>query len=111
MTLSTRLVERYKTAGDKPPARLLALIRRTVSSSHPEYKLNTGLTESPHLFTVKCDTHFSVGMADLKILLRNGLMRIQVNEPGHITLYFADEHGAIDEEPHDAYPNDLKGRG
>jgi hypothetical protein len=106
---SERLVQLYKTAAaDKAPPRILALIRRTVSSSHPEYK-HLPNTESPHLFTMKSDTHFSVGVADMRILIRNGLMRIQVNDPGKITLYFADEHE--DEERHDGPANDMKGRG
>jgi hypothetical protein len=55
----------------------------------PEYSPLPG-TESPHLFTYKSDLRFSIGIADLKMLIRQGLMRMQVNNPGHITLYFAD---------------------
>ncbi len=81
-----QLVARFKAAAETPPAKYVALLRRTMSG-HPEYGFLPNF-EAPHMFTYKAATNFSLGMADLKILLRAGLMKIQVNEPGHITLYF-----------------------
>lgn len=87
MTSASKLVQRYKAAKEAPPVKYVALLRRTMSG-HPEYGFIPGGFESPHMFTYKAATNFSLGLADLKILLRNGLMKIQVNDPGKISLYF-----------------------
>ncbi len=94
MTTAASLAKRFKAAGEgapgvgtgKAPRNLLMVLKR-VFPGIPEYNTILG-TESPHLFSYKSDTRFSVNMTDLKMLLRNGLMRMQVNNPGHITLYF-----------------------
>lgn len=109
MTTAASLAKRFKAAGEgapgvgtgKAPHQLLSVLKR-VFPGIPEYNTNLG-TESPHLFSYKSDTRFAVNMTDLKMLLRNGLMRMQVNNPGHITLYF----GPIGEEkaPPSALPS------
>lgn len=88
MTPAKRLVQRYSAAGSQPPPRLLAVIRRTVTGGHPEYQHLAG-AEDPHLFTFKSSTNFSIAEKDLRTLLRMGMSRIQVNDPGKITLYFS----------------------
>jgi len=56
-------------------------------------------TEAPHLFTFPTTgrsraghaVSFSINSADLRVLLnQHKLMRIQSNDPGEITLYFAE---------------------
>jgi hypothetical protein len=95
MVSAASLVKRYKEAAEggapgvgtgKVPNELLSALKR-VFPGLPEYNYQIG-TEAPHLFSYKSDTRFAVNMTDLKMLLRKGLMRMQVNNPGHITLYF-----------------------
>jgi hypothetical protein len=88
MTSPTAVLERFKEAKDVPPSQLLALVKRSFNG-HPTYKFYPGVPE-PHLFTYPASS-FSVNMTDLKILLRNGLTRIQSNDPSKITVYFAGE--------------------
>ena len=44
-----------------------------------------------HMFTVKADHQFGILKKDLESLLRLGLIRIQSNDPGEISLYFSEE--------------------
>ena len=83
---------RTKTAADKPeaPKRLVALLKRTVSGNKPEYS-HLPNTETPHLFTYPANHKFSIMRADLQTLMRQGLGRIQTNDPNFVTLYFADK--------------------
>ena len=71
------------------PSQLKALLRRTVTGRPVSYKNYPG-TEAPHIFRYPCNTRFSTNMAGLRILLRTGLMRVQVNEINFIDLYFAE---------------------
>ncbi len=107
MTSAERVAQRYSAS--KPPARLLAIVRRSVTGGYPEYRHLAG-AEDPHLFTFKAKMNFSVNVADLRTLIRNGFSRIQVNDPGEITLYFTDPKDD-DEERHDGPANDMKGKG
>jgi hypothetical protein len=83
---------RTTTAADKPeaPKKLVALLKRTVSGTKPEYKHLPG-TETPHLFTYPANLKFSIMKPDIQTLLRQGLMRMQTNDINNITLYFADK--------------------
>ena len=116
MTLSVRVLQRYKEAGGTVPGspigylpyHLVRLLKRTVDGKYQEYAHHPG-TESPHLFTYPVNMRFSIGLADLKVLLRNGLNRVQSNDPGKITLYFAEQNGD-DEERNDSFSNDMKPR-
>jgi hypothetical protein len=96
MATAANLVRRYKEAGEggapgvgtgTAPHQLLAALRR-VFPGKPEYNVQLG-SEAPHLFSYKADARFSIDIDGLKMLIRNGLMRMRVNNPGHITLYFA----------------------
>jgi hypothetical protein len=109
MTSAQRLAQRY-AADSKAPARLMAIVRRSVTGGYPEYRHLAG-AEDPHLFTFKASMKFAVNVADLKVLIRNGFSRIQVNDPGQITLYFTDPKASDDEERHDGPANDMKGKG
>ena len=92
MTNIPKVVQRYKEAKDAPPSQLLALVKRSLSGT-PTYKFYPASPEEPHLFTVPSNERFSINMTDMKILLCNGLTRIQVNDPGKITLYFGPQGG------------------
>lgn len=47
--------------------------------------------EGVHMLTAKADVRLSIMRRDLESLLDQGLVRIQVNEPGTIDFYFEDE--------------------
>lgn len=40
------------------------------------------------MFTYKCDTKFSITGRDLETLMGHKLVKVQVNKPGTISLYF-----------------------
>jgi len=42
-----------------------------------------------HMLTVKADTRFSIMGADMRTLLKLGLVRMQVNNPGTMDIYFS----------------------
>ncbi len=72
------IVRRHKeaVAESDPPSSLVVLLRRCISTKFAKYKRYYGVDE-PHLFTFQANTRFSIMQADLKILLKNGLTRMQ----------------------------------
>ena len=90
--------------GDLPPVQFIGILDRHVGMDPIKYDHHIG-TETPHLFTFhtegwlpghglppgKARRSFSINAADLKILMEvHGLLRIQSNTYGEITLYFAE---------------------
>lgn len=74
-------------AGGDPPSSLVVLLRRCITSKYAKYQRYYGVAE-PHLFTYPASTRLSITGSDLKILLKNGMTRIQCNEPNEVTFYF-----------------------
>lgn len=76
----------------KPPARILSL-GRYVDNLTPSrlVRIRVYPDEGVWLLDAKADERFSIMKLDLESLLRQGLIRMQVNRPGTITFYFQDK--------------------
>jgi len=53
--------------------------------------------EAPHIFRYKAGHNFYLTLGSLRGLIRHGLSRIQVNEPGFIDIYFTWENAPYTE--------------
>lgn len=95
-----RSTHRREVSGEiaLPPVQFIAILGRHIAVEPTQYRHHPG-TETPHLFTFPLTgrsaaghvVSFSINAADLRILMeQHGLLRMQSNEPGEITLYFAD---------------------
>lgn len=71
----------------KPPERLKNILKRTMHGTWTGYKFYP-ISETPHIFRYAADFKFNIQIRDLETLIKFGMMRIQVNEPGYIDLYF-----------------------
>jgi hypothetical protein len=90
-----------KTIGEVvelPPVQFMAILKRHIGVEPTKYRHHAG-TETPHLFTFPLQgrgyagqaTSFSINFADMQILMeQHGLLRMQSNDPGEITLYFSE---------------------
>lgn len=82
-----------------PPVQFIAIVKRHIGVQPIKYRHHPG-TETPHLFTFPLTGRssaghtvmsFSINAADLRILMdAHGLLRMQSNDPGEITLYFSE---------------------
>lgn len=74
------------------PAKLSGL-GRFVENLSPKRLLDhhVFVEDGIHMLTAKTDVRLSIMRRDLESLLDQGLVRIQVNEPGTIDFYFEDE--------------------